>query len=200
MRLGKTLTLGIFGLCAGALLAMPQSPRVTSQLVIQDVTVIDAASGTSRAHMTIAIPDEKIERVEKYSGGPTRVPIPPGTASGRQAVMLGHARFVIPELWDMHTHVAGVSAQPRWSRDVLLPLLVANGITGIRDMGGDLDALQDWRRKIERGDLVGPEIVTGGPMLLPAEARGGGRAIRPEQRSLNSVAWAMRLARFCQVR
>lgn len=46
MRLGKNLTLGIFGLCAGALLAMPQSPRVTSQLVIQDVTVIDAASGT----------------------------------------------------------------------------------------------------------------------------------------------------------
>lgn len=69
MRLGKTLALGIFGLCAGALLAMPQSPRVTSQLVIQDVTVIDAASGTSRAHMTIAISDRKIERMEKYSGG-----------------------------------------------------------------------------------------------------------------------------------
>ena len=60
----------------------------------------------------------------------------------------GRGKFLIPGLWDMHTHVAGISADTAWSKNVLLPLLVANGITGIRDMGGDLRALQEWRREI----------------------------------------------------
>ena len=37
----------------------------------------------------------------------------------------------------MHVHIAGVSAEPRWSKDTLLPLLVANGVTTVRDMGGE---------------------------------------------------------------
>ena len=77
-------------------------------------------------------------------------------------------KFLIPGLWDMHTHVAGISADPAWSKNVLLPLLVANGITGIRDMGGDLRALQEWRREIASGALLGPQIVAAGPMLVPA--------------------------------
>src|SRR4029077_20903169 len=42
-------------------------------------------------------------------------------------------KFLIPDLWD--THIAGIIAKPSWSMHVLIPLLVANGITGVRDMG-----------------------------------------------------------------
>ena len=69
----------------------------------------------------------------------------------------------------MHIHVAGVTADPKWSRDALLPLLLANGITGIRDMGGDLAALTQWRREIEAGKLVGPRIIAAGPFLADAK-------------------------------
>jgi hypothetical protein len=65
----------------------------------------------------------------------------------------------------MHVHLAGVSADPAWSKDVLLPLLLANGITGVRDMGGDLHALLSWKRDIESGNLLGPHIIASGPWL-----------------------------------
>ncbi len=79
----------------------------------------------------------------------------------------------------MHTHLAGISADPAWSKNVLLPLLVANGITGIRDMGGDLRALQEWRREIASGALLGPQIVAAGPMLVPAPPPGKAKSPDP---------------------
>jgi hypothetical protein len=54
---------------------------------------------------------------------------------------------LIPGLWDMHVHIACVSADPKWSKEILLPLLVANGITGVRNMGGDLGAPLEWRKE-----------------------------------------------------
>ena len=59
----------------------------------------------------------------------------------------------------MHVHIAGLNADPAWSKQVLLPLLLANGVTGVRDMGGDLDTLLAWKREIEGGTLLGPHIV-----------------------------------------
>ena len=88
-------------------------------------------------------------------------------------------KFLIPGLWDMHTHVAGISADPAWSKNVLLPLLVANGITGIRDMGGDLRALQEWHREIASAALLGPQIVAAGPMLVPAPPPGKAKSTDP---------------------
>ena len=79
----------------------------------------------------------------------------------------------------MHTHVAGISADPAWSKNVLLPLLVANGVAGIRDMGGDLRVLQEWRREIASGALLGPQIVAAGPMLVPAPRLRQGEIHRP---------------------
>jgi imidazolonepropionase-like amidohydrolase len=46
-----------------------------------------------------------------------------------------------------------------------LPLFIANGVTGVRDMGSDLAPVVAWRKAIEAGTLVGPRIVTSGPML-----------------------------------
>ena len=48
---------------------------------------------------------------------------------------------------------------------VVLPLFVANGITGVRDMGGDLDVLKEWRAEIAAGRLLGPRMIIAGPML-----------------------------------
>src|SRR5205807_1378905 len=50
-------------------------------------------------------------------------------------------------------------------KEITLPLFVANGITGVRDMGGELEVLQQWRKEIAAGRLIGPRIVMSGPML-----------------------------------
>ena len=110
--------------------------------------------GRVTPEMDVLVADDRIQQIGH------KLPRPKGAR-----VVDGTKRFLVPGLWDMHVHTAGLSANPEWSRDALLPLLVANGVTGIRDMGGSLAALQTWKRKISQGDLVGPQIVRAGPML-----------------------------------
>jgi hypothetical protein len=58
----------------------------------------------------------------------------------------------------MHTHhqASGTSS---------LDLFIAKGVVGTRDMGGDLDFILPLRDRINRGELLGPEIVAAGPIL-----------------------------------
>jgi len=125
-------------------------------LVLQHVTVID---GTGRAPQ----PDQTVV----IAGGRITSIAPAGRIKIDKAATVIDARgkFLIPGLWDMHVHLAGINADPAWSKDVLLPLLIANGITGVRDMGGDLDALLSWKRDVEGGSLLGPHIYASGPWL-----------------------------------
>ena len=58
------------------------------------------------------------------------------------------------------------SAGPRdFGDEYVLPMFIANGITGIRDMGSDLDAVLRARSEIAAHRLVGPRMVVSGPML-----------------------------------
>ncbi|MEW6207030.1 MAG: amidohydrolase family protein, partial [Acidobacteriota bacterium] len=49
-----------------------------------------------------------------------------------------------------------------------LPLFIANGVTGVRDMGGDYELLLRWRKEIAEGKRLGPRILTAGPILESA--------------------------------
>jgi imidazolonepropionase-like amidohydrolase len=77
--------------------------------------------------------------------------------------------FLIPGLWDMHAHpddpeLWPVNPPPK-EKEKLLTLLIANGVTGIRDMGGDLKLLQEWRARVAAGTMIGPHIYACGPLL-----------------------------------
>jgi imidazolonepropionase-like amidohydrolase len=125
-------------------------------LVLQHVSIIDGTGRALQPDQTVVIVGSRIAAI----GPVARVKFDK-TAN----VIDAHGKFLIPGLWDMHVHLAGVSADPAWSKDVLLPLLLANGITGVRDMGGDLNALLSWKRDIESGELLGPHIIASGPWL-----------------------------------
>ncbi len=156
--------------CLILLRARAAAPDKPKPLVIDHVTVIDMAGGAALTDRTVIVSSDSIAAVA-ISGS---IQIPKDVQ-----VIDARGKYLIPGLWDMHTHIAGVSAIPSWAKETLIPLLVANGITGIRDMGGDLDALEGWRREIEAGNLIGPRIVAGGPMLLPAR-RAGAPAESPD--------------------
>jgi hypothetical protein len=64
----------------------------------------------------------------------------------------------MPGLWDMHVHLS-------WTKASALPALVANGVTGVRDMGGLLREIDEWRVRIVSGVMVGPRILRSGPVL-----------------------------------
>jgi imidazolonepropionase-like amidohydrolase len=72
--------------------------------------------------------------------------------------------YVIPGLWDMHTHAFFGEKTPE-STDLILPLFVANGVTGIRDMGSALDPVLRAREEIAAHNLLGPRMIVSGPML-----------------------------------
>jgi hypothetical protein len=64
----------------------------------------------------------------------------------------------------MHLHLTG-AGEPGGSREFILPLLLANGITTVRDMGGSVALLQQLRQEIASGKRSGPQIFFTGPFL-----------------------------------
>src|ERR1700676_1678315 len=126
-------------------------------LALMHVTVIDPSGRPAQADQTVIVSDGRVTAIG--ASGTLRVP------KGAR-VIDARGKFLIPGLWDMHVHIAGISADPAWSKEVILPELIAYGITGVRDMGGDLDALLAWKREIAAGVLIGAHIVAGGPMVV----------------------------------
>ena len=153
----------LFAMLAAVLLAggaAPGQAQVAATLALTHVTVVDPAGSGQVAHadQTVVVSGGRIAAI-----GPSGTLRPPKDAR----VIDARGKFLIPGLWDTHVHIAGISADPAWSKLVILPELIAYGITGVRDMGGDLDALLAWRREIDAGTLVGPHIIAAGPMLVP---------------------------------
>ncbi len=140
------------GLCAIG----PAQSTSTPDLIIQDVTVIDTGGRPAQAHRTVIVHDGKIEEIVSSAAV---------TDGKRPGVHVdGSGKFLIPGLWDMHVHMVFGEWFPR-GKEVTLPLFIANGITGVRDMGGELEVLQQWRKEIGAGTLIGPRMVISGPML-----------------------------------
>jgi imidazolonepropionase-like amidohydrolase len=124
-------------------------------LAITHVTVIDTRGGPTQADMTVIVRDQRIVEV-----GKSEVVQAPGGARRID----GSGKFLIPGLWDMHVHEVFGDWIPR-NEAVVPPLFVANGVTGVRDMGGDLDVLKVWRAQAAAGRLIGPRMIIAGPML-----------------------------------
>src|SRR5580658_7924449 len=102
-------------------------------LVISHVTVIDTAGGPSQADRTVIVQDQRIAEVARTAA----LQIP-----AHALVVDGRGKYLIPGLWDMHVHTVFGDWLPRNDK-IALPLFVANGITGVRDMGSDLDAVKE---------------------------------------------------------
>src|SRR5882724_5329409 len=131
------------------------SHQKRNMLAITHVTVIDATGAAPRSDTTVVVENDRIALIA-----------PANTlsfASGSR-VIDGTGKFLIPGLADMHAHLTG-AGEPDGSRNFIVPLLVANGITTVRDMGGYLESLEPLRKEIREGKRVGPEIFFAGPYL-----------------------------------
>lgn len=118
------------------------------------VTVIDATGSPAQPDMTVLIGGDRIAAVGR--SGDVAVP-----AEAR--VVDARGKYMIPGLWDMHVHV--------FDEDYL-PLFLANGVTGIRHMGG-APIHHEWRRQLVAGTLLAPRMV------LSSSIIDGPRPLRP---------------------
>jgi imidazolonepropionase-like amidohydrolase len=141
-------------LCPVAAPALPIE-AAEATIAITNVTVIDTTGSPAKPGMTVVIQGNRITSVE--SAGRARGP------KGARVVD-GTGKFLIPGLWDMHIHTFFGDWVPG-GREVTLPLFIANGVTGVRDMGSDLDPVLVARSDVAAGRLLGPRMVISGPML-----------------------------------
>jgi imidazolonepropionase-like amidohydrolase len=132
---------------AGALPARAEDAPAKS-LAITGVIVIDATGAPARPDMTVVITGDRITAI----GKPGEVGVPEGAT-----VVDSKGKYLIPGLWDMHVHTADPS---------FMPLYLANGVTGVRDMHAlDPDAIFGLRKQVQEGKQPGPRVVAAGPLV-----------------------------------
>jgi imidazolonepropionase-like amidohydrolase len=117
-------------------------------LLIKDVTVIDATGVPARSGMSVEIDKGQITRIKKS------IRAPKGST-----VIDGSGKFLIPGLWDMHVHIT--------APEIFFPLLVANGITGVREMytGTPVQTIRQWQTRPGVPRIIAPGFLDG-PMML----------------------------------
>ena len=117
-----------------------------SDLLVQNVTVVDVRTGAELPRRSVLIHNKQIAAVAPVLRAPRNT-----------QVVNGAGKFLIPGLWDMHVHL--------WYRENQFAQFLANGVTGVRDMGSDLNWVNQWREQIKAGKLLGPHIETSGPSV-----------------------------------
>lgn len=148
VALGLVFVLALAVLWPTAKAPLPPAQR---DHVITNVHVIETASGTVGPPQSVLLKDGRIAAIGT-----------PISASSTHQID-GRGGYLIPGLWDMHSHSFQLSPQ------LHLPLQVANGVTGVRDMMGcpqDSDTLiacagdrRRWTEEAERGRLVSPRFI-----------------------------------------
>jgi imidazolonepropionase-like amidohydrolase len=124
---------------------LPPTP-VDADVAFVHVTLVPMTSPSELPDQTVLVKGDRIVGV-----GPAATTLP----AARARVIDGTGRFLMPGLADMHAHL---NDRPS------MTLLVANGVTTVRNMWGTRQTLA-WKEAIARGELLGPTIHTAGPIV-----------------------------------
>ena len=164
----------IFFLCIsflGAALALaiaiplqaPPNEAVGGQLVFTNVDIINVENGTLDRKQDVFVENGTITQIVE-TGALSK--------SGYFEVE-GSSKYLMPGLWDMHTHSIKLSPQLHH------PLFIANGVTGIRDMSGCLSKPDSFwactgdRRKWNSEIVSGKRIAPRYPLQSSYQINGG---------------------------
>ncbi len=119
-----------------------------SRFVLHDINVVDVNKGTILSNQVVIIEGDRIREIlalNKYR------------KAEKDSIISLKGKFLLPGLWDMHTHV--------WKAEFFFPLFLANGVTGFRDMFGNVQQLQSWRKAIADGNKSYPDFYFSGPIV-----------------------------------
>jgi imidazolonepropionase-like amidohydrolase len=139
---GAVLAVGLLAACASAVAPEP----LTGDLLIRDVRTIGFEGETPaiRENAYVLVKDGKILAVRE-------------TAEGLSAPEMvdGAGRTMVPGLTDMHVHI--------WD-EAELGAYLSWGVTRVRNMSG-LSFHLPLAKRIEAGEMMGPHLITTGPIL-----------------------------------
>jgi len=134
---------------------------VTKGTVIQGVTVVNTGDGSLKRDMAIHVDNGRIQKIAE--NGSLR-------SEGAAVSVNASGKFAVPGFLDMHTHAMFNSGLPVTDRLHTYELMIANGITGFREMEGSKELVAEGKalnQRIEAGAITAPELL-----IIPGEIVG----------------------------
>ena len=131
---------------------------------IRNITIIDASPQSPRFNQDVLIQGENIVSVTPAGGKPP----------GQTAILDGQNKYLMPGFVDMHVHLlehgrnekGEIPPRVNWdwtSRS--LRLLLAHGVTTVRDPGSETEAAVTLRNMLQEKKMIGPRLYTAGRIL-----------------------------------
>ena len=149
---GKWLAAGLCAIATGALVVAcggsDDTQVISSGTVIQNATIVNTRDGSTTTGASVVVDGGKIQSI---TSGPVQV-------TGSAVALDATGKFVVPGFLDMHTHASNtLSLAPSD-----FPVLLANGVTGVREASGTPALLQTIRAQnaqVTAGRADAPEVL-----------------------------------------
>ncbi|WP_420316007.1 amidohydrolase family protein [Ekhidna sp.] len=146
-KLTHSFFIAIFILSA----CQPSGELFEDAICIENIATIDPGNGLME-NQTVIIKDGKIHKI---------APSQELQLSDKNTIIDGSGKYLIPGLWDAHVHFSYIEEMaPR-----MLDLFLAYGITSVRDTGGDITFVNQWKEKAIANPTNAPRVMVAGPLL-----------------------------------
>ncbi len=129
-------------------------PAKHNTVIIKSINIIDVKSGNILENRNVLIKENRIQKIDSLEIS---------NKDFNSLIINGRNKYLIPGLWDMHTHS---NQHSEWLHH---PLYIANGVTGVRDMSGQLNKRDSywvgskerlqWNKELEANTRVSPRYV-----------------------------------------
>jgi imidazolonepropionase-like amidohydrolase len=119
-----------------------------SKYAITNVAVVDVINGKVIPNQTVIIIGDQIAQI----GAQGKIKLQPGMEA-----IDGNGYYLMPGLVDAHVHY--------FEADTFGRLMIANGVLLVRDVGMPTEYILKIRGELNRGELLGPEMVATGAIL-----------------------------------
>lgn len=118
--------------------------------VIQQVHVVDVESGNLLRNQQVVIRNQKIESIEPMDAA--------AAPQDGTTIIDAEGRHLIPGLFDAHVHLVS-------DLELFAPMLVAHGVTSVRDLGGPTDMIMAYKRSAPNREEPTPDITACGAII-----------------------------------
>ena len=152
-------------------LSLNSDNRMNETLILYGATLIDVTSTNPKTDSVILINGDKILAVTNQSAFRDYISDYDNGSQTIERVLNLTGKYIIPGLFDMHAHVAGVlkNSYDHVTSENTLGMLLDHGITTIRSPGGPTNKSVSLKEEVSKGTIKGPEIFTAGRLLNSPE-------------------------------
>jgi len=134
-------------------------PQNSGDVILHNVNVVSMLSEEVLPNQTVIVAGGKIAAIH---------PTKKSNRLSAETIIDGDGGYIIPGLADMHTHLGLIlpwDGEPSLEgMESDLNLYLPNGVTTIRNMRATPGILT-IRAKLDRGELIGPRLISSGPSL-----------------------------------